>query len=218
MSISWTKSWSSSDDGTILTGQHLGDIQSDIEAAFGTSVLPDQTGNNGKFLTSDGSSASWSAIAEANLTLADNTTGDVSTTKHGFVPKAPNDVAKFLNGLGAWSTVLKVKVALTNIDISTTGDQTITGVGFTPKLVFCFVGDGSWAVSVGASDGSTHANVHVQGTPSFTQGSQLYYVMPSAGNYQNAVVSSFNSDGCVITKSKTGSPTGTLSFVFVYVG
>lgn len=32
MSISWTKSWSSADDGTALTGQQLGDFQSDINS------------------------------------------------------------------------------------------------------------------------------------------------------------------------------------------
>lgn len=44
----------------------------------------------------------FSAIVEADITLADNTTNDVSTTKHGFVPKAPNDTTKFLRGDGTW--------------------------------------------------------------------------------------------------------------------
>ena len=43
------------------------------------------------------------AIAEGALSLSDVTTGDVSTAKHGFVPKAPNDTAKFLRGDGAWA-------------------------------------------------------------------------------------------------------------------
>ena len=29
--ISWTKEWSSSDDGTVFTGQHLDDLQTSIE-------------------------------------------------------------------------------------------------------------------------------------------------------------------------------------------
>lgn len=33
----------------------------------------------------------------------DNTDLDVTITEHGLVPKAPNDVTQFLNGLGAWS-------------------------------------------------------------------------------------------------------------------
>ena len=35
-------------------------------------------------------------ITETQLTLADNTTDDVTTAKHGFVPKSTNDVTKYL--------------------------------------------------------------------------------------------------------------------------
>lgn len=50
----------------------------------------------------DGSNNTISNITEAMQTLADNTTNDVSTSKHGYVPKAPNDTAKFLRGDGQW--------------------------------------------------------------------------------------------------------------------
>ena len=43
------------------------------------------------------------AIAEGALSLSDVTTGDLSTAKHGFAPKAPNDTTKFLRGDGAWA-------------------------------------------------------------------------------------------------------------------
>ena len=42
-------------------------------------------------------------LPEAGLTLADNTTNDVSATKHGFVPKHPNDTTKFLRGDATWA-------------------------------------------------------------------------------------------------------------------
>lgn len=44
-------------------------------------------------------------ITEAKMNLADNTTNDVSTSKHGFVPKAPNDTTKYLRGDGTWAAV-----------------------------------------------------------------------------------------------------------------
>lgn len=50
-----------------------------------------------------GSLAVLNAVTESEITLADVTTDNVSITKHGFTPKAPNDVTKFLNGSGAWS-------------------------------------------------------------------------------------------------------------------
>lgn len=45
------------------------------------------------------------AVTEAKQTLADNTTNNVDTSRHGYVPKAPNDASQFLNGLGNWSGV-----------------------------------------------------------------------------------------------------------------
>lgn len=45
----------------------------------------------------------WAAITEAKLSISDNTTNDVSTTKHGFTPKAPNDTTKFLRGDATWA-------------------------------------------------------------------------------------------------------------------
>jgi len=44
-------------------------------------------------------------ITEAKQVLADNTTNDVSTTKHGYVPKAPNDTSKFLRGDATWAAL-----------------------------------------------------------------------------------------------------------------
>ena len=40
--------------------------------------------------------------SDANLTTTDITTNNVSTTKHGFVPKAPNIITQFLSGDGTW--------------------------------------------------------------------------------------------------------------------
>ena len=42
-------------------------------------------------------------VTESQLNLADNTTANVSTSKHGLVPKLPNDATKFLDGTGAFS-------------------------------------------------------------------------------------------------------------------
>jgi hypothetical protein len=43
------------------------------------------------------------SITEAMQVLADNTTNDVSTTKHGYAPKGDGDTTKFLNANGAYS-------------------------------------------------------------------------------------------------------------------
>ena len=43
------------------------------------------------------------SVTEAKLLLSDNTTGNVSNSRHGFVPKLPNDSALFLNGAGLFA-------------------------------------------------------------------------------------------------------------------
>lgn len=42
---------------------------------------------------------------EAQISFTDITTNDVSTSKHGYVPKAPNDTTKFLRGDATWAAV-----------------------------------------------------------------------------------------------------------------
>lgn len=56
-----------------------------------------------RVLRSDGTDPSWGQVVEADLNLTDVTTANVSTTKHGFAPKLPNDATKYLDGTGAYS-------------------------------------------------------------------------------------------------------------------
>jgi hypothetical protein len=51
-----------------------------------------------------GSSPSYSAIVEADINLSNNTTNNVSTTKHGFAPILSNIPTQFLDGQGNWTT------------------------------------------------------------------------------------------------------------------
>ncbi len=43
-------------------------------------------------------------ITEGAISLVNVVTNDVSITKHGFAPIAPNVATQYLNGVGAWST------------------------------------------------------------------------------------------------------------------
>ena len=67
-------------------------------------VDPDKLGGAGasssNFLRGD---EIWSTPTEGEISLSDVTTLNVSTTKHGFAPKLPNDATKFLDGTGAYA-------------------------------------------------------------------------------------------------------------------
>ena len=85
-------------------------------------------------------------VTDANLSTTDITTNDVSTSKHGFAPKAPNDGTKFLDGTGAYDTVKDSDLSLSDI---TTNNVSTTAHGFTPKApndtTKFLRGDGTWA-------------------------------------------------------------------------
>jgi len=52
-------------------------------------------------------------IAGENLTLDVSTLNDVNTSRHGFVPEAPNDTTKFLRGDGTWATATATSLQTT---------------------------------------------------------------------------------------------------------
>jgi len=78
--------------------------------------------------------ANWtilqSIVTETNLTLSDVTTLNVDATKHGFVPKTPNDTTKFFRGDATWNKVDESGINLSDV---TTNDASITKHGFAPK-------------------------------------------------------------------------------------
>ena len=69
-------------------------------AAWGGLASPSDTT---KFLNGSATPA-WAQVTDADLSLSNITTNNVSTTKHGFAPKAPNDATKYLDGTGTYST------------------------------------------------------------------------------------------------------------------
>jgi hypothetical protein len=73
------------------------------------------------------------SITEAKQVLADNTTNNVSSTKHGYAPKSPADATKFLNGAATPDYALVKDSDLSTSDI-TTNNVTTSKHGFTPKL------------------------------------------------------------------------------------
>ena len=47
---------------------------------------------------------SATSVPDTGVTFTDNTTGNSSTSNHGFLPKLDNSASHFLDGTGAWST------------------------------------------------------------------------------------------------------------------
>lgn len=107
------------------------------------------------------------AITESDLSLSDNTTANVSTSKHGLVPKAPNDTAQFLRGDGSWASV------------SGSSD------GWTAS-------SDTWTYA----SASTFTISGVDRTAIFTKGTKLKFTQTTA-KYATVVSSSFSTDTTV---------------------
>lgn len=67
---------------------------------LGTVAVLNTDGIAAHALKGDGT---FAAVNGADLSLTDVTTNDVTTARHGFAPKAPNDVTKFLRGDATWA-------------------------------------------------------------------------------------------------------------------
>lgn len=83
-------------DGTGSPGGSSGDLQYNNSGSFGgfADGTSTQVLHGGK---------TFSSVVEADQSLSDVTTLNVSTSKHGYTPKLPNDAHKYLDGTGAYS-------------------------------------------------------------------------------------------------------------------
>lgn len=176
--------------------------------SFGSSMLPGQTklvvASGAWQLTYNGTSMILNTGA-ANYTAAAGDVFRVTCVSSGNyrVTISP------LNGTTPGGALHKV--IATTYDISTaSGTQSITGVGFKPKMARIIAGlNASASISWGMDDGVT-PRCWYNTTTSFTVGNDVnaINITTGAGSAQ-AYVSSFDADGCTLTWTKTGSPTGT---------
>lgn len=162
--------------------------------------------------------AGGGTIAESVITFTDITTNDVSTTKHGLVPKAPNDTTKFLRGDASWSTVSGTyKFGTFSKDMTTTTTDTIAhGAGATPKLIrirCIYTSNTTIVESTGSSNGSTESCIYkyyntngsTSGVGSDTRA--IHYSFNNGTNdadYNRGVIT-LDSTNITITWTKTGT-------------
>jgi hypothetical protein len=173
-----------------------------------------------------GGSNTISGITEAMLSTSDLTTLDLSTSKHGFTPKAPNDSTKFLRGDATWAvpTAGSIKIGTFSRDLSAaTGNQTVTGIGFTPSKVSFFI------TSAASSTKTFYGHGFMDGTNQFgaftamnatynvadSDTSSCIYVSNASGTNNKAAFVSFGSGQFIINWTKAGSPTDTITIMYV---
>lgn len=87
------------------TGTKIGTSTSEKLSFYGSTPIVQPTGSIKTALTNLGLVGSPTLLG-AELTMSDVTTNDVSTSQHGFAPKATNIATDYLSGTGAWNTPL----------------------------------------------------------------------------------------------------------------
>lgn len=147
----------------------------------------------GSYLTSGGALGTPSSgtltnvtgLTEAGQTLADNTTNDVSTTKHGYAPKGDGSTSKFLNANGAYSTPAASTITSAVRAYLTTSAQTIsTGYASRATVQFnaeSFDVDGEFNTSTytftPAATGKYQINIHLGWNNWSSSDCELYLVI-----------------------------------------
>lgn len=121
-----------------------------------TSAIQTQLNNH------DHNGGDGGAIVEAAITLADNTTNNVTTSKHGFVPKAPNNTTTFLRGDATWAAPAATGIAC--YQVTPTSAQTTTNTSFEDMA------SGTQSVVIGAT-----SNVYVFAHANVANGTALAY-------------------------------------------
>ena len=188
-------------------------------------------GSAGQIMTQGTSTApTWTGLSAAIDTAITGTQGDILYRgTSAWTPLAAGTSGDFLmtQGTGAnpaWATRPRFKVGNFTRDLATaTGTQAITGVGFKPKAIIIFgVVNGSAGVTGGFSEASSHGcfyddNAVVADTWQINTAAILLHER-SSGNFQTATVSSLDSDGFTLSWTKTGTPTGTATHVYLAIG
>lgn len=114
-----------------------------------------------------------------------------------------------------------IKTGNTTHDISATGTQAIT-VGFQPTMVLIFQALASNRASVGLDDGTRQfciyfPNLTDTSGASGASNANSIIAIASSGNFATAKITSLDTNGFTLTWSKTLSPTGTATILYVAI-
>lgn len=167
----------------------------------------------------------FSAVIEADLSLSNNATADVSIARHGFVPIAPNDATQFLDGTGVFSVPVTGAAAAGTLTGATLAAgvlaSSLTSVGVLATLTVTAPIVGSVTGASGSTSGNAATATAFQ-TPRLINGvsfdgSANITVAAAAGTLTgatlaaNVLASSLTSVGVLATLTVTAAIVGSVT-------
>ncbi len=139
--------------GTLTLGGTLaianGGTGAATQAGAANAILPTQTGNSGKFLTTDGTNVSWTTNGSGTVTSV-AATGSNGITVSGSPITSTGTLAFGLGAITPLSVAATGTVTGSNLSGTNTGDQTITLTGDVTGT-----GTGSFATTLATVNAST---------------------------------------------------------------
>lgn len=213
-----TKNWGPE----ILTDADL-EAQIDLLHSWVNAAMNGTTGHAHTGGTNDAPKIS----AATGLTIASQAQGDVlyASSASAWARLGAGTAGMFLKTLGAaanpaWAYAPIFKVGSTTRDLTTaTGSQSVTGSGFTPRLaVFIGAQDNNARMSIGFDDGTNRLSLSFDDAGNKWQVETTVSIAPGSGaDKQVAYVTSFDSDGFSLSWTKTGTPTGTFTLIYLLI-
>jgi len=169
------------------------------------------------------------AVKNVTADVTYNFQADASTTP-GYIPVMTSEgtAGQFAKSAGAGANSLwafsfsQAKLITSTRDFTAaSGDVAYTGVGFTPKVIVAWVAqDNQVRASLGLWETShaTGTAIGQDGTNWQVETALLIHATQGAGTNQNAILKTADADGFTLTWTKVGSPTGTVSLIFLCLG
>jgi hypothetical protein len=121
-------------------------------------------------------------VTDANLSTTDTTANNSSTSKHGFLPKLPNDSLKVMRGNGTWGTIS----AISNVRVVVkTADETVNNtitVQDDNELYITVEANSTYIVELTATGGSTVGNT----------GFKFRFTAPASAIMQGTILNSMS--------------------------
>lgn len=155
-------------------------------------ALTDETGTGAAYFQggdlgtpSAGVGTNLTGIPEAGLTLADNTTNDSSTSKHGFLKKLDNNSAHFMDGQGNWTT--PPAGSFSQIASTAASGTSVVFTGLTSEHIIVYVS----GVSISSGTAQLKVEISTNGGSSYVSNSidiGAATTLSTSAKYANALI------------------------------
>lgn len=137
-----------------------------------------------------GTTPSYSAVVEADITLADNTTNDATTARHGFLKKLSNVATEYMDGTGNWSVPAGAGTSYTAIGRVSTGPSYSVAVSSTT----------AYKIAFGSAHGTNSADINTS-TDRWTCPTTAEYSIDVFINFSLSNVANFDRVSCYVKKN-----------------